>query len=143
MDILVNISVLYYNISEYWGQQTLVFYFYPMYNVPYYSFYTCNVLGLNLVLFIQKSAKFQMIIVNGAMEKRKLMSKLSTLLATLFYPLWFLLTLGSTRRAELGILDFHKMFGFEFKKCSFLVHLTTLMCRINVHACLFPAKFVP
>ena len=50
--------------------------------------------------------------------------KLLTLLAILFYSLWFLLTLGSNRRAELGILDFHKMFGFEFKKCSFLAYLT-------------------
>ena len=31
-DILANISVLCYNISEYQGQRTLVFYFYPMYN---------------------------------------------------------------------------------------------------------------
>ena len=34
-DILTNISVLCYNISEYWGQWTLVYYFYPMYNVYY------------------------------------------------------------------------------------------------------------
>ena len=34
-DILANISVLCYNISEYQGQRTLVFYFYPMYNEEY------------------------------------------------------------------------------------------------------------
>ena len=33
--ILANISVFYYNISEYEGQRTLVFYLYPMYNVIY------------------------------------------------------------------------------------------------------------
>ena len=31
----VPISVLYYNISEYLDQRTLVFYYYPMYNVSY------------------------------------------------------------------------------------------------------------
>ena len=37
-DILTNISVLCYNISEYQGQRTLVFYFYPLYNVSFISF---------------------------------------------------------------------------------------------------------
>ena len=34
-DILANISILCYNISEYQGQRTLVFYFYPMYSEKY------------------------------------------------------------------------------------------------------------
>ena len=34
-DILTNISVLCYNISEYQGQRTLVFYLYAMYNEIY------------------------------------------------------------------------------------------------------------
>ena len=34
-DILTNISVLCYNISEYQDQRTLLFYFYPMYNGKY------------------------------------------------------------------------------------------------------------
>ena len=38
-DILANISVLCYNISEYQDQRTLVFYFYPMYNAEYISNY--------------------------------------------------------------------------------------------------------
>ena len=56
MDILVNISVLYYDISEYRGKQTLVFYFYPMYNDKYpfmcgSNFYETDVIIVILYYF--------------------------------------------------------------------------------------------
>ena len=83
---------------------------------------TYKIAAILCVAEAKKGVKFEMIMCNSKRCNEK--KKLLTLLATLFYSLWFLLTLGSNRRAELGILDFHKMFGFEFKKCSFLVYLT-------------------
>ena len=60
-DILTNISVLCYNISEYQGQRTLVFYFYPMYNGKYMSLgppalwtIFSNISGLQPMYYINK-----------------------------------------------------------------------------------------